>query len=213
MFYLPVVAPSKRSFKVLPKKTMNWHANIIIGLKNNICSNWEIQLSSCQRRPFHPASDTSLEDNNWMRKFPLSDNIFCSILFQMRLLFSSWSFAPESLEAMCPCRELLVSWCTNTSRSADFCMTPQISKDYSINLTGWDFIWGVTTPLNTCYFRFIYDPCRQKNVYYRRNWDQSWKLCVVATTKNGRNHLSIPRVLQMELRKIISHTYKQIMRH
>ena len=96
----------------------------------------------------------------WETWFSLPDNNFFSILFQMRLLFASWPLAPESLEEMCPCRELLVSWCTNTSRSADFCMTPQISKALSINLTDWDIIWGVTTSLNTSYFRFIYDLCR-----------------------------------------------------
>ena len=95
----------------------------------------------------------------WETWFSLPDNIF-SILFQMRLLFAIWPLAPESLDEMCPCRELLVSWCTNTSRLSDFCMTPQISKAYSINLTGWDIVWGVTTSLNTSYFRFIYDLCR-----------------------------------------------------
>ena len=120
----------------------------------------------------------------WNEKLDFRFLIFCSILFQMRLLFASWPLAPDSLEAICPCRELLVSRCTYTSRSADICMTPQISKAYSINLTGWDFIWGVTTPLNTTYFRLIYDLCRHKNVYYRQNWDQSWKaLCRGLSTK------------------------------
>ena len=173
MYYLPVVTPFKRSLKVLPKKIMNWDADINIGLKYNICNNWEIQLSSCQRRPFHSASDTSLEEHNWMRNLIFASWLhFCSILFQMCLLFASWPFAPEYLEDMCPCRELLVSWCTNTSRSADICMTPQISKAYSTNLlSGWDIIWGVTTSSNTSYFRFIYDLCR--HVYYRQNLDQS----------------------------------------
>ena len=40
------------------------------------------------------------------------------------------------------------------------------------------------------------------------------KLCVFAfQQKNGRNHLSIPTVLQMEFRKLISHIYKQIMQN
>ena len=149
----------------------------------------------------------------WETWFSLPDNIFCSILFQMRLLIASWPLALESLEAMCRCRELFVSWCTNNSRSEDFCMTPQISKAYSINLACWDVIWVVTTSLDTSYFRFIYDLCRHKNVYYWQNWDQSWKaLCRALSTKNGRNHLSIPGVLQTEFRKLISHIYKQIMR-
>ena len=48
--------------------------------------------------------------------------------------------APETFEARCPCRESLVSWCTNTSRSVDLCTAPQISKAYSTNLAshkGW----------------------------------------------------------------------------
>ena len=64
----------------------------------------------------------------------------CFILFQVRQLFASFSLAPETLEAMCPCRESFVSWCTNTSRSVDLCTAPQISKAYSTNLAshkGW----------------------------------------------------------------------------
>ena len=108
---------------------MNWHVDLNIGLNITYVVTEKVNFHHAKTDLFiQPLTHLWRNIIEWETWFLLPDNIFCSILFQMRLLFASWPLAPESLEVMCPCRELLVSWCTNTSRSADFYMTPQISK-------------------------------------------------------------------------------------